>query len=61
MPAKLETLPSDATLDQVVAAIRRDGAVIVDRLMSGTQVDQLLAEARPFVERTGTGGDRFAG
>ena len=61
MPAKLQTLPSTATIADVVAAVERDGACVVDQLLSHEAVDQMLAEAEPYLERTGMGGDKFAG
>jgi ectoine hydroxylase-related dioxygenase (phytanoyl-CoA dioxygenase family) len=52
--------PSESSV-VVAEALRRDGAVIVDRAISPAQVDALLAETQPFREATPAGTDGFAG
>lgn len=47
--------------DLVIAALRRDGACIVENVLSGTEVDQINDEVRPWIERSGSGQDDFTG
>lgn len=60
MPA-LEHLPADAAPEAVLAVLTRDGAVILDDMLSVSEVDALVAELRPYVEATPTGRDGFSG
>jgi ectoine hydroxylase-related dioxygenase (phytanoyl-CoA dioxygenase family) len=57
----LETLPNDASTDQIMAAMARDGACIIEGLISEAEVDATMAQVMPFVERTKTGRDTFTG
>jgi hypothetical protein len=57
----LSTLPADASREAIGAALRRDGAVIIDRAASELQVDTLLAEMNPYIEATPPGKERFGG
>lgn len=61
MAPKLATLPNTASGADIAAMLERDGACIVDRLFPVELVDKLLAESKPYIDRTGMGGDRFAG
>jgi ectoine hydroxylase-related dioxygenase (phytanoyl-CoA dioxygenase family) len=47
--------------EQVAAAMTREGAVIVDNLLNVSQVDELMAELRPWIDRTKPGTDSFNG
>jgi ectoine hydroxylase-related dioxygenase (phytanoyl-CoA dioxygenase family) len=57
----LTHLPPDTTAADVADAIRRDGAVIVDRLAATDLLDAFFAEMAPWVEATPTGPDDFSG
>ena len=57
----IEHLSAQTSAAEVAAAIRRDGAAIVDRLVGDDLVDRVLAEARPFLEATPVGGEDFSG
>jgi hypothetical protein len=57
----LRHLPADADADTVVAAVDADGAVILDEVISGREIDGLMAEVDPYVEATAIGGDAFVG
>jgi len=46
---------------QVAEAMTRDGAVIVDNLLSVAQVDDVMAELRPWIAKTKPGADSFNG
>ena len=60
MPA-LEHLPADAPIDRVMAVLDRDGALILDDMLSPAEVGALTAELRPYVEATKPGRDVFSG
>jgi ectoine hydroxylase-related dioxygenase (phytanoyl-CoA dioxygenase family) len=57
----LDHLSASASPKELADAIRRDGAVIVDDLLSGHDIDVLTRELQPWIERTGFGPDVFSG
>jgi len=58
---EIQHLPNTVGGDQVADALNRDGVVIVDHLLSAAQVDDLMAELRPWMEKTRPGKDTFNG
>ena len=52
---ELQTLPADTTVDEILAAVDRDGAVIVEGLMSQSLADQIETETAPYIEATPAG------
>ena len=60
MPS-LNHLPSDTPPEAIVEALKNDGAVIIDRVLSSGQIDAVRAEIDPYVEATANGGDQFTG
>ena len=54
-------LDRNARCEDVVAAVERDGGVILDRLISPEAIDEVAAELRPWIEKTPTGSDEFEG
>jgi hypothetical protein len=60
MPS-LVSLPQDAPLSEVMAALRRDGAVILTDMLSAEQVDAFIAELSPYLEATNPGRESFSG
>jgi ectoine hydroxylase-related dioxygenase (phytanoyl-CoA dioxygenase family) len=58
---KLEHLPNTATGDQVAEILSRDGALVVDSLVSPAYMDSVAEELRPWMERTPVGPDSFSG
>jgi ectoine hydroxylase-related dioxygenase (phytanoyl-CoA dioxygenase family) len=54
-------LPPTATPDDVAAALRKDGYVIVDNLVSNELMDQVAEELDPYVDLTPPGRDDFVG
>jgi ectoine hydroxylase-related dioxygenase (phytanoyl-CoA dioxygenase family) len=58
---KANHLPPTATPDEVAAALRADGYVIVDNLVSGEVMDRVAAELDPYVDLTPVGRDDFVG
>jgi ectoine hydroxylase-related dioxygenase (phytanoyl-CoA dioxygenase family) len=57
----LEHLPAAADAQAVTAAMRRDGACIVDDVLPSHVIDQAMAELAPFLARTPAGPDDFSG
>jgi len=57
----LQHLPANTTADEAVAAIRRDGAVIVDNVLSPAEMDAVAAELKPWIDATAFGQDEFSG
>ncbi len=54
-------LPPAASPEEINEVLARDGAVVVDDLVSPAVIDRLLDEMAPFIEATPSGGDAFAG
>ena len=54
-------LDSDASADEVVAALERDGCCVVDRLVAPALVAELRAELDPWLSATPAGRDAFSG
>ena len=61
MASTLTTLGPDAAVEDVLAVIQRDGAVILADVLDRGRLDGLLAEVMPYVEATAPGRDDFAG
>lgn len=57
----IETLASDASTEQILEAMARDGACIVENRLAPNLIDAFLDEVSPFVEATRYGGDEFSG
>ena len=58
---QLQRLPRDTTVERVMAALNDDGAVIIERLVSGATVEAVKRELRPFVDATLVPSGGFAG
>ena len=54
-------LTTDASPDEVAAAIGSDGAVIVDAVAPDALLQRIEAELRPYLDATPTGPDDFSG
>jgi len=52
---------STAEDDEVAAILERDGAVVVDQLISREAMGAVEAELRPFIDATPFGPDDFSG
>src|ERR1700685_2475945 len=61
MPVSLTHLPAGTSVEAVVDAIRRDGAVIVDHLASNELLDRMAAELESSFDETDFGTDEFNG
>jgi len=51
----------NASVDDVVAALKRDGACIVDNVISRGEMDAVAAELKPWIDATAFGPDDFSG
>jgi ectoine hydroxylase-related dioxygenase (phytanoyl-CoA dioxygenase family) len=58
---ELVRLPADSPKERLLEVIRRDGALILEDVLSPNEVDQALAELMPYVEATKIGADGFVG
>jgi ectoine hydroxylase-related dioxygenase (phytanoyl-CoA dioxygenase family) len=62
MPAKLQYFDARTCASaDVIRAIRDDGACVVTNLITAAEADAIVAEMRPYIERTTKGNDNFAG
>ncbi len=59
--ASLEHLPADADAQTVTRFLKRDGAVIVDRLVPTSTMDAIIDEMQPWFDATPFGPDDFSG
>ena len=58
---QLQTLPPNASIDSILAAMEASGAVIIADLISAEVVNQMKAEVAPFIDATPMGRDDFTG
>ena len=58
---KLETLPATASTDEILAVLKRDGALILKDALTPAQLAQVRAETMPYIEATEFGRDDFTG
>lgn len=58
---QLERLDASATKKEIVAIVRRDGAVIVENFLPEARVEQIYTELRPFIDQTVPHKSEFGG
>ena len=58
---KLVTLPATASTDEILAVLKRDGALILKDALTPAQLEQVRAETMPYIEATEFGRDDFTG
>lgn len=61
MPGQIESLQSNADCDAILDAVKRDGAVIVEKFLPEILVEQIYTELRPFIDQTIPLQDDFSG
>lgn len=61
VPNQLAHLPNTTSPQMVVAHLHRDGAVIIERVISEEVCDAVVRDMEPYVEETPLGEDTFAG
>ena len=54
-------LPGDVSPDELAAVVGRDGAAVVDAVVSAGLLDRIESELGPFLRATPTGPDVFSG
>ena len=59
--AEITHVDASVTADDIARLLAEQGAVIVDGLMPGEQLDRLTGEIMPYVEATEVGHDDFTG
>lgn len=59
--ASLVNLPSNAEIDDIMAIVRRDGAVILNDMMTGSEIAELSEELKPYIDVTKPGRENFSG
>lgn len=57
----LTRMPLHVTLEQHVDALRRDGVLVIENALSGSQLERLHAELDPVFDRTPPGEGEFVG
>ena len=57
----LEHFAATANVDSIVAALKRDGACIIDNVISRDAMDSVAAELKPWMDATAFGPDDFSG
>jgi hypothetical protein len=57
----MEHLPATATPEEATAILKRDGAVIVDGVLSSPEMDAVADELKPWMDATSFGPDDFSG
>lgn len=60
MPS-LTTLSGTASTDEILAVIQKDGAVVLDDVLTAGQVERVLGEVQPYIDTTDAGQDDFSG
>lgn len=58
---RLEMLPATAAPEDVVALLKRDGALIVTDVLSSDDLSRILSETQPYIDATENGRDDFTG
>jgi hypothetical protein len=57
----LKHLPADTPAETIAALLDSDGALILDDVLTGAEIDRVQAEIDPYVAATADGRDRFTG
>lgn len=58
---RLQHFPAGTETSALAAALRADGAIIIDNLVSADVIDQAMAELAPHIDATPFSGDDFGG
>ena len=58
---QLQHFAATASADDIIVALRADGAVIIDQLASADVIDQAMVELQPHIDATPYSGDDFGG
>lgn len=58
---ELEKRDASTSIDEILAILRRDGALILTNVLSAAELEQVRAETMPYIEATPNGADMFVG
>jgi ectoine hydroxylase-related dioxygenase (phytanoyl-CoA dioxygenase family) len=58
---QLQTLPSSASTEAILEVINKDGAMILEGVLSAEEIAQFRQELDPYMEATANGTDDFTG
>jgi ectoine hydroxylase-related dioxygenase (phytanoyl-CoA dioxygenase family) len=61
MTMEVPRCTADASLDEIEAALRESGCVVVERLVADDTIDRIEADLAPFLDATPAGADEFTG
>ena len=61
MVSQLVTLPNTATVEDIVAVLKRDGGVIVEDMISSETMDAFWNDLSPYLQQTPYGDQGFTG
>jgi hypothetical protein len=50
-------LPAKTKIEEILAVVARDGAMILENVLDATRVEEALEEVMPYVEATEIGHD----
>lgn len=59
--SELTRFQAEGDVDEIVNIVKRDGAIILEGVLTSEQVDRTLDEIMPYVDATKTGSDDFSG
>lgn len=54
-------LPNTSSAEEILTVLKRDGALVLDGILSKADVEQALGEVMPYIEATTNGSDDFSG
>ena len=58
---KLKTLSSDEGDESIQTALETDGACILEGILSHSQIERVMTQVMPYINRTALGSDDFTG
>ena len=58
---RLEMLPATAAPEEIIAILKRDGALIVTGVLSPDDLARVVSETKPYIDATENGRDDFTG
>jgi ectoine hydroxylase-related dioxygenase (phytanoyl-CoA dioxygenase family) len=61
MTTEVPRVGADANVDEIEAALRASGCVVVERLVVDDTMDRIERDLEPFLDATPAGGDEFTG
>lgn len=56
----LETLPAASDIEDINSTLKRDGGCIIENVLSSGEIDQILKELNPYIEKATIGFDDLA-